>query len=1632
MAEPPSPGRSDWRLPKSQDAARSAGGKRGWQQHKAAVPAAAPAQSNRGVIVFGLCILLAGVLGLLAVWYFWPTPSPSAYWALLGAGYEEDLALPHNAHGMQGLRDLEHAEARNVKVGNVTPLKDAKAWAQAWDTIRSVRKSGSQRALVLFLALHGAADDEPYFLFEDHGKLSLNDLLKSLADVEASDASILLVIEPALASSYWPAGLLHNDFPEKLKAMEGEIKEKHPNLLILCACGKGQVSWASEEWRQTVFTHFLMERLQGAAGADENQRISVRELYEYVLSKVESWSRQNRGVTQTPMLLGATERADKIKLSTAPNLEPGSAGAVPPVSEDLRELWKQTARLRMRELGPFPAAYNPQLWRYYLDLGVRYEQLTRAGYDAKHLANLKERLDTAAKQLERGARCLEAVPSLGWTLPMPQVLGLGVPFVADPQLVLRLLDAPKQKDPPQVLRDIERQAAKSLDALGWKADATTITQTVIRGQLQRAVVNKYENEITSKDLEDSAFKKRIRDVIFLLDAGQDRSAQTHLLLMLLQHVDAGTDPLLLRQALRVRRLAEEAALATQMPLHPYAEVVFEWVHEDVAKADKLRRTGEDRLFVGIAQHPLAAADLGQAELGFKTAIERAATVRAALDLRDRALADLPYFAQWAASQRDPPPERGPKDLARLTSELSVSLKALVTQLQGPREIKQLDERTRAVQSAYTQLGQVLGQECDRLSKRLDQQERWHQTEAILGLPILVDVKGVANTVNLREGMLQSSRDMAHAWNQGEKPLDEIRDRTENRERQGRMVSAALEPYDVLPDRLVGSNLVLRETMDQMAKKLDSQLGDSDAVGAEKSLAKADLVCRGLLGAERVADRRDVATRRLRALRMSELLLWQADRTGLDHWFAEKGNVFLGKTYYQSAAKAYLRAAKDLVDKSVDDPKIKDTLTKRIGKKGGDFAKATALHVAAVPEKVFTGVSAPVMEWKLAKDDGAFQQRDFGVAVAWLGPLKGAKLASMQTGHAPKTDKGRVALEGLTAPHDENSATITCKLAYEVAAVDRPPVAGQLFAFYRGWTLEEPVELKSGRPDLIVRNDLPMEKPKVAVRMEPNAVCFVLDCSGSMLSKYKDKNRFRYAIDSLKAALANVPEGTPVSVLRFIMKKSDEPITKKSVSNYDYVRKPKPWDRDRDLDALIDQLRELEGQISEYSQSPIAKALREARDPGFASDEKRPKIIVCLTDGDDNWTAWEAERREWDADDKEKDVKNARWIKKYLEKGFDGKGVELRVVCFLDPSKAENADEALRAQQQFGVIRDFDPPGKFEPAADEKKLTAALTEAIRPKLTLYPAMKPSFDIPGRFPGEYLSPQPVDPGLYALGLPERLKHRLSTANGDTLVLKITRSGAHRVRRELVTDAIPRSERQVNRGRTIAIPRHNWEIKEKKLDQVITIENDPFADGDFIEQKRPHFLWIETTTKPADGEKPRQVRWSPVFNRTAPAYKVEVDPWLARKDDPAKGVDAQTKIWWSDDPLAVGESDTLPIRLGEPVSRFFNVGAAKVEIEEVAPYEDLDGGGEHRNCIVVRLSSVGDKKRRYRAKLISAAVDMEEEHRYFTDLGKVTAIFWPKRKLEDFTLQIFAIDTICERLAPVIFDLRSDSIRHKLLGE
>src|SRR5262249_13861326 len=157
------------------------------------------------------------------------------------------------------------------------------------------------------------------------------------------------------------------------------------------------------EWRRTIFAHYVIEGLKGAADKDGKGVVNALELHQYVQQKVEWWVRSNREASQRPGLLPHGSKGGELARDMefvvikeryqAPN--PRELPSFEP-SEELRKAWVTFQELESDV--PSPAVYAPQTWKEYQGYLLRYEQMCRAddrataGRLATRLSDLEQRL----------------------------------------------------------------------------------------------------------------------------------------------------------------------------------------------------------------------------------------------------------------------------------------------------------------------------------------------------------------------------------------------------------------------------------------------------------------------------------------------------------------------------------------------------------------------------------------------------------------------------------------------------------------------------------------------------------------------------------------------------------------------------------------------------------------------------------------------------------------------------------------------------------------------------------------------------------------------------------------------------------------------------------------------------------------------------------------------------------------------------------------------------------------------------------------------------------------------------------------------------------------------------------------
>src|SRR4051794_24462018 len=250
-SERPAPTRDGWRRAAAPAERRRSGPK--WR--RGADPTAPRWRRRVRAMKVAAAIATLGLLGGLLIWVStWLWPLDPATLVLVGAGYEQNLAIPHNAYGRRSLRTLADLAlppgAPSTWGSGRLRLQDSPLTLTsevAWDD-GLARFRGS--TLVLFLALHGGSDqDGAYFLPDDadarpiaRNRLRLTAVLERLAKLP-KEVNKVLILDATQVQSDWTLGMLQNGFARELAKLEPRVAAI-PRLLILSASDVDQRSWS--------------------------------------------------------------------------------------------------------------------------------------------------------------------------------------------------------------------------------------------------------------------------------------------------------------------------------------------------------------------------------------------------------------------------------------------------------------------------------------------------------------------------------------------------------------------------------------------------------------------------------------------------------------------------------------------------------------------------------------------------------------------------------------------------------------------------------------------------------------------------------------------------------------------------------------------------------------------------------------------------------------------------------------------------------------------------------------------------------------------------------------------------------------------------------------------------------------------------------------------------------------------------------------------------------------------------------------------------------------------------------------------------------------------------------------------
>jgi Mg-chelatase subunit ChlD len=609
----------DWRGP-----AISAGHpapKYAWQSDERE---AAPLHARKGSIKRRLRILGLGLLTLaisaffLAELLFSQLRTPMI--VIAPADYEFPFQpLSWSQEDLEGFRELdrETLNVQSIEAGWKTKDQGLRQLDSQLQNILNQRTL--PETVVLYLRMHAAVDGTgiPCIVapgsspFNADSWIPIKDVLERFRVQHVPNKIYKLVIlDCSSVLSDWNQGIVFNTFTTRLPSAVTEAGV--PNLAVITAAGPAEISATSTALRQGVFGHFLERGLAGAADAEFGNRdrlVSIYELHRYLQEHVNTWSLRNRNRPQQPQLIPADVADFPIATSFNPSvrkhakiesrLAVNAAAAVS--ANEVAALWKKFEDCQ--RLNPF--RFDPVAWT---DFEQRLRWIERALESGKAYGRTARRIYQDLQQRVASIEQFEEAGDRGKTL-----LSQWATFSADP---LSLHSTAKINTAPLA------------QLFGTMGPASTEGFAAVLAHFKR-----------------TPSASSLHDTIQSLTANVEWShLELTCLLQLWQRYEVlrlWPDPTVLSSVVELHELAESASA-------PMDERSIDWIRPVVDAADVMRRKVDDQIFLG-GNPPLK--EISEAQQTYHQALQMAASVARAYEIRDRIDHELVYLAQWLLRPR---------------------------------------------------------------------------------------------------------------------------------------------------------------------------------------------------------------------------------------------------------------------------------------------------------------------------------------------------------------------------------------------------------------------------------------------------------------------------------------------------------------------------------------------------------------------------------------------------------------------------------------------------------------------------------------------------------------------------------------------------------------------------------------------------------------------------------------------------------------------------------------------------------------------------------------------------------------------------------------------------------------------
>jgi hypothetical protein len=1615
-------------------------------------------------------------------------PGRSPLLVLVGAGYSQNLAVPHNTWGLNTLDRLSGlTRAKNGILALFTRSAYAphagpkgfpylltdregdgeKAWQEHSKLIISKAKT-HKGPLILVLALHGGADTtSPFFLAEearpDSRPLRIESVLETLGHLDPSKPKIL-VLDASAMTDAWSFGVISNDFARKL---EGVKIPQGKNIWVLYSCAPGQRSWVDERQRMTAFGSSLADGLAGKARAS-GENITLWSLCDYVGRRTRDWVASERNAVQTPILLSdkgivqlptgtvlgskkldaaafrkEAEGIELVRSIIAPDSlpEPPSVKVLEEIDARLDAGWSAARALERRVPGDLakvertPAAYAPLAWRKLRESLVRREQLLRYGYDAL--------VARKALELRPPAELDDAVKSL----PEQIVQARLVTLKNSRQATLAMISAEGESasNPDQKTRS---RARDLLNGAEPEFEAKFRAEGLDRFKFSQAVLQELGEVVAELDAIRAAshFLERV------VPASGVNPAEVRFLSILNTGLSSKAAPNkgLLTRAIFLKSRAERLAIAAnnRPEEYSYSEQVAPWVRAAVDEGDLARRSGEDLLFSTHPEdHERAGGLFRQAELFYVRAETDSDTVRSALALRDAVRADLPFLMHWSARRR---PSASPVDgLERHPLEvLWDNVRALGDLLErGPTgDAAPIVEAAVPVREGFAKAWQAYDDVVNGKTRdnKLDPHEEFLARE----VPVLdrgqfrprdastsnptknPKVNEAADRqLSAEQSRLQAVLALASLGDDLFTRANKLDSSTSEREKFHKRIEpeALSKALDELGPLIKTCATWLPNHVNELARAIPP----FDApIGAEREP--------GLIRAERLAPLLDASqaalvtkdrnpVRMARQRRLYDLLVHQAERAWSDHDF------LVEEPLYPEVVKSYLADAGELGQSLL----------------GAGWARMGQPHLTLVAEaltriedlKLVPTESEPV--WT-SEPDFRLRYRLSAPVVPKTPVLQGHVVAWTSATDSALTIVGepdaRTALEIGGTPTSRTSFDVSLKSAEHDAKEKTPParldrkkeiLGSRLFFRGRKVSGKTPIDMHF-LPERTLAADPDPDKAGLLVRGDEEfggenaAVAFVFDNSSSMMyySLGELKSKYVVAVNVLDSVLREVKlkKGTWVSLWTY--GRNGGPLAG-AAEPFNFAQQAialPDWDPITSPPALIGRLAQDERGVPPlgyWRGTPLFTTMSSALKDLQGSQRER-KLLIVLTDGADSIITKSGEMRQ------------------KVQQEFAGKGVVVNIVLFttdikttsarigdfIDPKnpppgererlleevKGLEQSEAVAAKD-LGVVEEIEPKGRFLKAGDREELKAWLTSFLsqRPYYSL--TDRDGHEVPhagGRRLVAHRDADPtraelVAPGDYTVGIADGTRPSIHLYAGQTLILDaLFQDGKYTLQRGLVSE-LPTTLRPFEETKVAPF----WRLSTSKgepdrrlgasfetvLEKLSDRETHMLEKSLVIEQFTPKAVWFEIEPPTArDAKMPFHLEVRRHADRAAPT-------WRFFLPDPPRGSgfgdQSPLTAWWNDDREMPGRRVAA-----EDLIEGKDLDGARTILEYIGVESHFVAGSSTAapvDCLAIRIKH--DLNRRVRIdklELGGGTLPPEhEQHRFYSSVGRVTALYWPFKK-------------------------------------